>query len=763
MTQLTPAPNPDSGPEESPPVESAPTASPRLGPGPEEQAPSGQEGASSETLSPLDEPWGRAARSVGLAALLGLALVAWVQLSFFAPWLTEYLTKNALPMPTRMLFLGTIFGGAGLGAAIAGALAWRARLGAPALAELERWLWFLSPLILLPALPLFFHADAWKSRHEELLPAVLLTGLVCEVLIFQSLRNVPAPAGEALRLLREDLQKRTRPWLARHGWTVLIACACLGYGLFMSFYTIRWHHKLGTAIFDLGINNNLIHGGLEGVFNQSTVIFPENPIKYFANHVKLGLYLFLPIYALVPRAETLLVIQSFALGLGALPLFLFARRRLPEWTAAVIALCYLLYYPMHSANFYEMKEVPIASVFLLTTIWAADARRWKICAVAFFCTLIMREDTPPGLAVLGVFLLLSGHRPRAGAIMAAIATSWFVFLRFYLMEEAGDWWFPNMYEDLWSPGERGFRSVLKTLVSNPYYTLTHVIVEKKVYYLLHLLVPVMFVPARRWYLWAAFIPGAIITLLVTDYDPPIMFTFQYVMYWAPFLFVAVVIFLAEVAKRADFGRQRAQAALVAVALASLTLSFNYGAFAAREKSFRSGYHTISFTFSDEERQRYADLRALISHLPPKASVTATERIGAHVSDRRLFYSMRRGTHGADYLIARKSELRLDRTRVVLQAALERGEYGVLQRVGEFVLFKKGHETSGNQAVLDEWGLVKRKPKSRKKKQVDKAEEAGDKDQASKDTDDADDTAADAMKPQTNEPDTVTDDAAADDE
>ena len=232
--------------------------------------------------------------------------------------------------------------------------------------------------------------------------------------------------------------------------------------------------------------------------------------------------------------------------------------------------------------------------------------------------------------------------------MAAIATSWFVFLRFWLMEEAGDWWFPNMYEDLWSPGERGFRSVLKTLISNPYYTLSHVLVEKKLYYLLHLLVPVMFVPARRWYLWAAFVPGAVITLLVTDYDPPIMFTFQYVMYWAPFLFVAVVLFLAEAARRVDFGPQRAQAALVAVSLASLVLSYNYGAFAAREKSFRSGYHTISFTFSEAEKQRYADLRELITHLPPKASVAATERIGAHVSARRLFYSMRRGTHGADY-------------------------------------------------------------------------------------------------------------------
>lgn len=658
-----------------------------------------------ETSSPLEHPWGRISRSVALGTLLGMAFVAWVHLSYFAPWLDEFLRENALPMRQRMVLLGTVLGGGGLGAIVTGTLAvWRHRRGG-SLVAIERWCWFLSPLIPLPALPILFHARSWRNRHEELLPAVLITGLVAEVLLFQALRHTPDRVRSVFSEMRADLQKRIRPWLARHGTTLVVLLACLGYGLFMSFYTIRWHHKLGTAVFDLGINNNLIHGGLEGVFNQSTVIFPDNPAKYVANHVKLGLYLFLPIYALVPRAETLLVIQSFALGLGALPLFAFARRRLPQWAALVVALCYLAYYPMHSANFYEMKEVPIASVFLLTTIWAADARRWVICAIAFFCTLIMREDTPPGLAVVGGFLLLSGYRPRAGAIMAAIATTWFVLLRFYVMEEAGEWWFPHMYEDLWAPGERGFGSVIKTLLSNPYFTLRHVLVEKKVYYLLHLLVPVLFLPARRWYLWAAFLPGAIITLLVTDYDPPIMFTFQYVMYWAPFLFVAAVLFLAELWKRADFGPQRAQAALVAMALASVVLSYNYGAFARREKSFRSGYHTISFEFTEADRKRYADLKELITHLPPKASVAATERIGAHVSARVPFYSMRRGTHGAEYLIARASELRLDRTRSVLYDALRTNEYGVFHRVGEFVLFKKGHDPSGNQALIDEWKLA----------------------------------------------------------
>src|SRR5690606_24416178 len=177
------------------------------------------------------------------------------------------------------------------------------------------------------------------------------------------------------------------------------------------------------------------------------------------------------------------------------------------------------------------------------------------------------------------------------------------------------------------------------------------------------------------------------------------FTFQYVMYWAPLLFVAAVLFLAEVAKRVDFGPQRARAALVAMAFANVVLSYNYGAFALREKSFRSGYHTISFTFTDAERKRYADLRELVQHLPPKASVAATERVGAHVSARVKFYSLRRGTHGAEYLIGRPKELRLDRTRSVLHQALRSKEYGVLHRVGEFVLFKKGHDASKNDELI----------------------------------------------------------------
>src|SRR5690606_22515942 len=125
--------------------------------------------------------------------------------------------------------------------------------------------------------------------------------------------------------------------------------------------------------------------------------------------------------------------------------------------------------------------------------------RWVWFGFLFVATLLMREDVPIGLAVIGTFLLLTGHRPVAGLIMAAVSTVWFLYLRFYLMDTITEWWFPKMYKDLWSPGEEGFGSVIKTLLSNPIFTLKHIVTETKIVYLAHLLVPILLLPARRWY------------------------------------------------------------------------------------------------------------------------------------------------------------------------------------------------------------------------------------------------------------------------
>ncbi len=643
--------------------------------------------------------WGIVGRSVALSAVIGAALVMWAQYTFRSRWVTTFLLKNDLDMDKRMVLIQSALGGAGLIALITLVVLVVAYRRRRAIAGVERVLWFLSPLILAPAFPVLFRFKPWKDHAQSLLPLMLLVALVTEVLVTRAARSVPAWILKA--------HARVRAWLPgflrKHGPLATVVIAALFYALFMSFYTLRWHYKLRTHNFDLSINNNLLYGGLKGVFMQSPVVFGDDPGKYLATHAKFGGYFFLPLYALYPKADFLIVLQSSLLGLAAIPLYLFSRKRLPEWAAACVAFAWLLYYPTHCANFYEVKWVPIASFFVVATVWAVDAKLWVWAAVLFLAGMLMREDMPIGFAMIGLVLLLSGHRPKFGFAMAVIAGVWFVILRFSIMNHAGNWWFPGMYKGLWAPGGHGFKSVIKTVLSNPVFTLGKIVEEKKLYYLMHLLVPLAFLPARRWYLWAAFIPGTIITLFTTSYDPPVMYTFQYVMHWAPYLFLATPIALAAIARSPDFGKSRVVGAVGAMLFASSALSYNYGAF-PRRNTLRGGYFPVDFSFTPRDQQRLDQLYELIRMIPKDATVASTENVGPHVSSRRWMYSMREGPHGAEWVLAGAGETKLDHTEQNLRKVIRDGHYGVVKRVGEFALLKKGYDTSGNAKLAKDWRL-----------------------------------------------------------
>jgi uncharacterized membrane protein len=644
-------------------------------------------------------PWSVTVRVLAISALLGLALSAWAQLSIKSAWVPEFLSANVRGVAERKLMLALLIGGLVVGGGVGvGLLSWLRKRSREA--ELERWLWFLVPGILLPCLPALFRAKPWQNRYDALLPIVILMSLLFEALMVLSLRSVPAAARDFWRQTVSQIPALVR----KRGPLAIVLLGSLGYAVFFSFFLLRWHYKLRTGNFDLSINNNLMFGGLHGDFLKSPVAFPDDPGKYLAAHAKFGHYLFLPIYALVPRPETLLIIQSVLIGGSAIPLFLFARRHLTELAAAAVALAYLSYYPMHGATFSEFQNVPIAALFVFGVVWAADAKRWVWMGVLTAIALLMREDIPIGLSIIGLFLLASGYRPTAGLVLAAISTSYFLIVRFYVMDEAGDWWFPTMYKELWADGERGFRSVIKTLLTNPLFVLSKLAIEKKIIYLAHLLTPMAFLPLRRWYLWLSLIPGVLLTLLVTNYDPPIQFSFHYTMHWAPYLFMASVLALVAIGKSPDLGAQRQRAALFAFCGASAVLSFNYGAFAMRENSFKGGFHKVEFTYTEAEDKRYEVLRELIKDIPKDATVAATEKVGPHLSSRRILHTMRTGPHGAEWMVASSKELKLSKTKVSLRAVLDKNQYGVIKRSGDFAIFKKGAPTDGNAKLIKDWGL-----------------------------------------------------------
>src|SRR5207253_4495992 len=128
-----------------------------------------------------------------------------------------------------------------------------------------------------------------------------------------------------------------------------------------------------------------------------------------------------PFSARSQRAGPLLFTQALLIGAAAVPLFLSSRRHLPPWMACAIAVGYLLYPPVHGANLYEFHYVPLGAFFLWTTLYLFETHRDRWAIVTTILALSVREDIgPAAVSVLGMYLLLSGKRPRAGATLAVV-------------------------------------------------------------------------------------------------------------------------------------------------------------------------------------------------------------------------------------------------------------------------------------------------------------------------------------------------------
>jgi hypothetical protein len=83
--------------------------------------------------------------------------------------------------------------------------------------------------------------------------------------------------------------------------------------------------------------------------------------------------------------------------------------------------------------------------------------------------------------------------------------------------------------------------------------------------------------------------------------------------------------------------------------------------------------------------------------------------------------MRTGPRGTTWIVASSRELKLSKTKPSLKAVLEKGEYGVVRRSGDFALFKRGHSTEGNAKLMKDWGLLTPEPRAKPEKQPKKDE------------------------------------------
>ena len=127
------------------------------------------------------------------------------------------------------------------------------------------------------------------------------------------------------------------------------------------------------------------------------------------DHFSPILALLAPVYAAVPRAETLLVAQAVLLAVGVVPLALWAARTLGAPAALVVSSSYGLAGGLWHAVAFDFHEIAFAVPLLAFAMTALGRRRWRAATLWAAPLVLVKEDLGLTVAAIGVLIAVAGR------------------------------------------------------------------------------------------------------------------------------------------------------------------------------------------------------------------------------------------------------------------------------------------------------------------------------------------------------------------
>jgi len=166
----------------------------------------------------------------------------------------------------------------------------------------------------------------------------------------------------------------------------------IGYTVVLSILGIMKHSFFLSTAWDLGIFNQSFWSTIHGRFFYYTVE-PWLGETFFATHFSPILIFLVPFYAIYPRPETLLVLQSLIIALGAVPLYHLTREVLNKSFAIRLSLVYIINPTIMWANLFDFHVELFLPSTLLSLMYFLYKRNFKFYTLFLFLSLFTLEFT----------------------------------------------------------------------------------------------------------------------------------------------------------------------------------------------------------------------------------------------------------------------------------------------------------------------------------------------------------------------------------
>src|SRR5712691_730859 len=414
--------------------------------------------------------------------------------------------------------------------------------------------------------------------------------------------------------------------------------ACAYFVLYAVLSVLRHvtYHSFGP---DLGIFDQVFWNTTQGRFFESTMsLVQPQPHSYLADHFSPIYLLLLPAYALIPRPETLLVIQTLFLAVGVWPLYLLARLTLqPGFHRLIWAPVYFLFLPVAFINLFDFHELALAVLPLGFAIYFLEKGRPVLFLVSLASTFLIKEELPLVGIGFGAYILLAKRDWKLGLGVVAGSLAVFLAVVRVIIPAFGGGSYAYFARRLnYRYAELGTtpQEIISTAFSHPG-RLAHLLFQaQKLKFLVGIFGPVLGLTAISGFAAILVLPTLGI-LLLSNYAPQYAFTSHYS---APLIALVIGTSILGFARLRPSFRGPAAAAVLA---SSLAFPFLFG-----DLPFSRHFDPRMF----QQEPRYAAFVHNLDRIPPDASVAAENNLTPRLSQRRYIYNLEfEGPENAQYL------------------------------------------------------------------------------------------------------------------
>jgi uncharacterized membrane protein len=416
--------------------------------------------------------------------------------------------------------------------------------------------------------------------------------------------------------------------LLRPGHRLLLWAAIAAYATGFSALSVLRHRAFATGRFDLGNMVQTVWSTAHGDPLRMTGLRGDQ-VSRLGAHFDPILAVFAPLWLAWPSPDVLLVAQAVAIALGALPVYLLARKHLGSERAGLgFALAYLIYPPTQWLTLNEFHPVALACPLLLFAIWYLDEGRLLPFLVFAALAATTKEEIALVVAGLGIWYAVAhGRRLEGAAVAAAGVAVALVAIEVVIphFNRAGTSSFLTRYSEVGStPG-----GIVHTAVSDPWRIVTTALTGRGLGYVARLVLPLGLLVLLAPVLLVAALPELAVNALSAA-TTQTSIRFHYTAGLIPVLVAAAVLGAARLAR----SRPNVPVVTIAVAVA-VASSYALGP-VPLWRYFPGGEQHQAHAAEVSAHDRIA-ARAL-RLVPPHAVISATNSLGAHLSARRRVLS-----------------------------------------------------------------------------------------------------------------------------